>query len=189
MFEATQSTLTKCLQLYDELLILRVLPATTPFSTADVDGSGGVWSTTTSAIPGQIQSCITNFGDRLDSVLLTFGHYNEFCANTALVGQFGGNTGFGRLTDAQAASAFASFGVENIYVFRSETVGTVSDVVFFQSGGIIMTQIPGPGANELGISLSEAPVPNTHDGVMSYYAYCVADIVVNTDMGVRLADV
>lgn len=112
----TEASLARMSQALDRTLLAALTVASTPFDAADV-GAGVTWATSATATPiANIRDVIKNIGAKVNAVILEFSYHEDFRAVKELTDRFGGNVGAGVLTDDLVSSAWASFGISNVFV-------------------------------------------------------------------------
>ena len=163
--------------------------STDPWSASEQTASAA-WTTKSTDIMGQLVDLMTTFDEentlvshRPNAIRLSRKSYLNACRNTAMVAQFGGNTGAGILTPEQAAGAFRSIGID--YVFVAPTALATSYLNMFYYA-------PDPRLAPSAVVLAhEGPMGSTSRTMhghsrLGYYTSFVGDIGLSTKLGIRL---
>ena len=192
-----EKALARTHQAVDYTILTALTAATSPFTGAADVAAGTTWATGATATPIANIASIKSNADAADinSVVLERNYLESFRAIAELTTRFGGNVGAGTLSDDLVRTAWASFGITNVFACDKNSPLT-NKAIFYalhssrnpQSGhcGIVLARqtMPGSGADAIAPSVMKL---DHHK--YSTYAPVKVDLIVDVDGGCRLTGI
>jgi len=169
-------------------------------ATSSDTAAGLVWSNSAADVATDVKNAVVNADLDFDSILLDWTGWQHFKSLESLTDRFGGNVGFGTVSEPQARQAMSSFSKirpENVFVCDAG-MGLSNQAILFQRGGvgpvnpiatpsaIVCAHESTPDANDLGIAVRTSDVDERRHSV---YAFCPCDFVARRRAYVRITGI